>query len=275
MRARGIFIAALVLLGLTAFAQPVAGAAGSAIEGVWSFRGGRVAIQSLPNGTFAGTVVAPTSFAQCPHPVGEQMWSGLRRQPDGSYQGLHQWYFEGSCAPNPRLGLTAWRVLSAAGGSRFLRVCFSAPGSPQPTIAPDGTSANVSYGCVDSALVAPLPGSSSATLAFARVIGLPRAKKCFSRREFRIHLHNPADDPLKRVTVTLRGRHVSVERSAGRIAAVINLRGLPKGTFKVRIAALTVLGHRLLGSRVYHTCVPRLRVPAPRRRHTTKAHTGS
>jgi hypothetical protein len=273
MHLRGIFAATLALLGLATLAVPGASGAGSAIEGVWSFHGGSVAIQAQANGTFVGTVVAPTAFAQCPHPVGEQMWTGLRPQPDGSYEGLHQWYFEGSCAPNPRRGLTAWRVLAATGGSRFVRVCFSAPGSAQPTIAPDGTSANVSYGCVDSALVAPLPAGSSRALSFARVVTLPSARKCLSRREFRIHLRNPAYDPLKRVIVTLRKRRLAVERRNGRIAATIDLRGLPRGAFTVRIAALTVLGHRLSGSRTYHTCIPRSRSLHHRQRHRAKVRT--
>jgi hypothetical protein len=270
MRRRAI-PALLAIAALTVLAIAGSARATSTIEGVWSFNGGKVAIQTLPNGAFAGTVVAPTAFAQCPHPVGEQMWTNLRRQPDGSYWGLHQWYFEGSCVANPQLGLTAWRVLAAAGGSRFLRVCFSSPGSVQPTIAADGTSAHVTYGCVDSALVAPLPASAG-SLAFARAVRLPSARRCFSRRAFKIHLRDPANDPLKRVVVTLGGQQIAVERRAGRIAATVNLKGLPKGTFTVRIRALTVLGHRLSGSRTYHTCVRRIQPSAKRHAHP-KANT--
>jgi hypothetical protein len=247
----------LVTLALSALAAASSAAAGSPIEGVWSFNGGRVAIQPLARDVFVGTVVAQTAFAQCPHPVGEQMWTDLRAQPDGSFWGLHQWYFEGTCAANPQLGLTAWRVIDAPGGSRFLRVCFSSPGSAQPTIATDGTSAHVSYGCVDSALIAPLPGGGAGALAFSRSVTLPSAKQCFSRRRFKIHLHDPADDPLKRVTITLAGRRIAVERHANRIAAIVSLKGLPKGTFTVKVRALTVLGHTLSGSRTYHTCVSR------------------
>ncbi|HXP28727.1 MAG TPA: hypothetical protein VN804_03160 [Solirubrobacteraceae bacterium] len=238
-----------------------AGAA-SSIEGVWSFNGGSVAIQPLANGTYVGTVVAPTAFAQCPHPVGEQMWTDLRQQPDGSYEGLHQWYFEGTCASNPDLGRTAWRVLTTAGGSR-LRVCFSSPGTSQPTIAPDGSSANVSYGCVDSALIAALPAAGGA-LAFSESVTLPSQRKCVSRRAFRIHLRDPRDDPFRRVTITLAGRHISVAKRHGRIAATVDLKGLPKGAFTLEIRALTVLGHRLAGSRTYHTCASR---PLSQRAH--------
>jgi hypothetical protein len=254
MRIRRVLPVLLACLALSAGAGAGAAQAGSPIEGVWSFNGGRVAIQPLGAGAFVGTVVAQTAFAQCPHPVGEQMWTDLRLQPDGSYWGLHQWYFEGTCVANPQLGLTAWRVIGAAGGSRFLRVCFSSPGSAQPTIAADGSSAHVSYGCVDSALIAPLPGSAGA-LAFSRAVTLPSAKRCLSRRAFKIHLRDPADDPLKRVAITFGGHRLAIERQRNRIAAAVSLRGLPKGSFTVKIRAVTVLGHVLSGSRTYHTCI--------------------
>jgi hypothetical protein len=264
----------LASLALSALAGAGAAQAGSPIEGVWSFNGGRIAIQPLGAGTFVGTVVAQTAFAQCPHPVGEQMWTHLRAQPDGSYWGLHQWYFEGTCVANPQLGLTAWRVIGATGGSRFLRVCFSSPGSAQPTIAADGSSAHVTYGCVDSALIAPLPGSAGA-LAFSRAVKLPSAKRCLSRRAFKIHLRDPADDPLKRVTITFGRQRLAIERLRNRIAAAVNLRGLPKGSFTVKIRAVTVLGHVLSGSRTYHTCIIGAHShakPAPRARTNSPKH---
>jgi hypothetical protein len=266
MRPRRLLSVAIVSAFIALLAATASAGASSSIEGVWSFHGGSVAIQPLANGTFVGTVVAPTAFAQCPHPVGEQMWTDLRLQADGSYEGLHQWYFEGTCAANPDLGLTAWRVLTTASGSRFLRVCFSSPGTPQPTIAPDGSSANVSYGCVDSGLIAPLPAAGGA-LAFSQSVTLPSQRKCFSRRQFQIHLRDPRNDPLERVTITLAGRHVAVARRHGRIAATVDLKGLPKGAFTVEIRALTVLGHRLSGRRTYHTCASK-----PLSRRTRKAH---
>lgn len=241
--------------------------AASEIEGVWSFNGGNVAVQSQPGETFVGTVVAPTKFAQCPHPVGEQMWTNIRLQADRSYWGLHQWYFE-SCTPNPTPGPTAWRVLGTANGSHFLRVCFSAPGSSQPTIAPNGSSANVTYGCVDSALIAPLPTAASAAQVLKRSIALPRAGKCFSHRVFRIHLRDPKNDPLKEVVVRIGRRRIAVVRHAGVIVATINLKGLPKGTFTVRIRATTVLGHHLSNSRAYHTCVEKASHKKSKRKRT-------
>jgi hypothetical protein len=81
-----VIAAAMLLAGGVA---PVDAA--SNIEGVWSFNGGRVAIQAQPDGAFIGTVVAATTFTVCPHPAGEQIWTALRLHADGSYRGLHQW----------------------------------------------------------------------------------------------------------------------------------------------------------------------------------------
>src|SRR5438445_1864086 len=52
-----------------------AGAA-SSIEGIWSFNGGQIGVQRLANGTYAGTVVVETKFAECVHPVGQEIWVG-------------------------------------------------------------------------------------------------------------------------------------------------------------------------------------------------------
>ena len=252
----GLLLAVLVSGGQALAATP-------AIERVWTFNGGEVAIQAKADGTFAGTVVAATKFAECSHPVGELMWSGIVAERDGSYSGFHQWLLEGpACAPNPTLGPTAWRVMETKGGGHYLLVCFSAPGQAQPEIAASGTTTNVTYGCFKSAEVAPVPKGAPPTSragvqSFARAVSLPKAGKCFSRRVFQIHLHEPHHDPLKEVVVMIRGRRVALVRRGKTLAATINLKGLPRGTFTVTIHATTVLGHRLSGSRTYHTCIRR------------------
>jgi hypothetical protein len=48
-------------------------------------------------------------------------------------------------------------------------------------------------------------------------------------------------------------------RSRARITAPINLRGLPRGRYTVKITARTVLGRTISGSRRYRTCAPRRR----------------
>ncbi len=222
----------------------------SSIEGVWAFESGQIAITALPSGTFVGTVVEQTKFAECVHPVGEEIWTDMSLQPDGSYWGHHQWLFEGTCAKNPTPGPTAWRVNEAADGAKSLEVCFSEPGATQPTIAAEGATTSVTYGCINSALTAPAP------LAAAEHLSLRSAKQCVSARLFKIHLADPKYDPLESVAVTIKGRHIKTSRSGHYIVATINLRGFPPGAFTVKISATTVLGHHLREQRTYHTCAP-------------------
>lgn len=264
-RPRSLPIGIAVTLLLLAVSAASAGAA-SSIEGIWSFNGGQIGVQRLANGTYSGTVVVETKFAECAHPVGQEIWTGITAQPDGSYWGLHQWYFGGAaCEENPVRGLTAWRILEEGNGSYYLRVCFSHPGDSQPVIAANGAphgpaeypAYHVTYGCTNSSLTAPLPAAGSDAGGKAgkkETLTLPSVKKCVSARSFKIHLADPKYDPLKKVTVTFKGRRVATSRKGGYVVATINLKGLPKGSFTVKIHATTVLGHSLSASRTYHTC---------------------
>jgi len=244
-------VAALCMLG-AASARATA-----PIVGVWSFSGGKVAIQAEADGTFTGKVVSPTKFAECTHPVGEDMWTKITAQADGSYWGAHQWFFAGTeCTPNPVPGPTAWRVLGNS-KSRFLRVCFSDPGSnAQPTIAADGSSANATFGCVDSALISSLPKLPPTKLS--RYVHMPRGKSCLGSRKLRIHLRDPDNDPFAQIEVTLRSgkfrREARVKRHRHSAIAVVSLMNLPKATFTIRVKATTVLGHHVSLRRGYHLC---------------------
>ena len=248
------------LIALVALAAAPAGASAAAdIEAVWSFSGGQVAVQDAGDGTFTGTVVRTTTLASCPHPVGERMWLGVRAQPDGQYWGGHQWFTNGSCAPVSQRGNTAYRVLARSDGSRFLRVCFSAPETPevQPKIAPDGSSSDVNDSCVDSDLVSALPAGKP---RLDQIATLPKqgARRCLSRRSFTIRLKEPRGDALRSAAVFVNGRRVQV-RSGERLTAPVNLRGLPKGRYTVRIVAKTVLGKTIRGKRSYRTCAKKRR----------------
>ena len=48
-----------------------------------------------------------------------------------------------------------------------------------------------------------------------------------------------------------------------RTTASVNLRGLPQGTFKVRIVILTTTGSTLRGTRKYHTCTKKRKSKGP------------
>jgi hypothetical protein len=231
------------------------------IEGVWSFNGGAVAIQPLSDGTFQGTVVTSTKFAACEHPAGQIMWTNMKPQTDGSFWGLHFWYQgEGaSCKADPVLGPTAWRVLHESDGARYLKVCFSHPGTSQPTIAPNGTASEDTYGCEKSALVSVLPvtessGSGSGGVSFSKIVVLPGAKACVSQTSLKIALKNPKYDPLKEVVVKLNGKKVADVKGAKRLKKGITLKKLPNGTYKISVLATTVLNQHLSGSQSYKSC---------------------
>jgi hypothetical protein len=227
------------------------------IVGVWSFSGGKVAIQAQADGTFTGTVVAPTKFAECTHPVGERMWTGITPQADGSYWGTHQWFFAtAECIPNPALGPTAWRVLGTK-SSQFLRVCFSEPGSDaQPTIAGDGSDSSATFGCVDSARISALPKLSPAKLA--QFVHLPRNRSCLRHRKLRIHLHDPNNDPFSKIEISLKSgklqRKASVKRHRHSAIATLSLKGLPELDFVINARLTTVLGRHLSLHRKYRLC---------------------
>ncbi len=259
-----IVLAALLGLGATS-----AGAT-TAIERVWSFNGGEVAISSL-HGRLAGVVVTPTKFAECTHQAGEEIWTGMTLQPNGSYWGLHQWLFQGSCGRNPELGPTAWRVMHKPDGSRDLLVCFSEPGGSQPTIEPDGVSARWTFGCEESAPTALLPvvvnsgdttnsagQSGTEQITFDKVVVLPRSGVCVKRRSLKLKLRDPRRDPLKRVVVRIGARRLVDVRGVMRLKKGIVLRNLPEGSYTLTVVATTVLDQRLSGHRTYRSCAKRV-----------------
>lgn len=260
-------------LSLTFFALFLLGAVSNAgaatpIEGVWSFNGGQVAVEANGDGSFRGVVVAPTKFSQCFHPVGEEVWSEIKPQSDGSYWGLHQWYFETSeCVPNPERGLTAFRVVTGADGSKSLEVCFSEPGSKsQPKIPPSGSPSGATYGCSNSAHISPLPSVEPADAP--KYILLPGNGLCLTRPKLKVRLRNPAGDPIVQAKVRLRSgklrRRAKLTKKSNGFVATLNLRGLTKPKFTVSVKVTTALGHTLTRKRSYRLCGP---VRAGKHRH--------
>ncbi len=255
-----VLVAVLALSGGDAAATP------NDIEGVWSFSGGAIGIQSLSDGRFQGTVVSPTMFANCQHPVGQVMWTDMRPQTDGSFWGLHQWYHGATCEENPQLGLTVWRVLQNSDGARALKVCFNTPGGKShPTIAANGKEANVTYGCTESSPLAPLPtvsgedsgkgnsGGGSGVITFSQTVVLPNAKACVSH-SLKIKLKDPKYDPLKEVVVKINGRKVADVKGVKGLKKGVALKALPSGTYKISVVATTVLNQRLSGNQTYRSC---------------------
>lgn len=249
-----LLIVSLLSITATASAQ-----ASNPIEGVWSFNGGKVAVEAAGDGSFHGIVVEPTTFSECAHPVGEEVWTEMRQQPDGSYWGLHQWYFEQSCTPNPERGLTAWRVQTGADGSKSLEVCFSEPGSKsQPKIPATGAPSGSTYGCSNSARISPLTSVKQADAP--NYILLPANGLCLTRAKLRIRLRNPSGDPIVSAKVRLRSgkirRRAKLTAKSNGFLAVLNLRGLTKPKFTVRAEVTTALDNVLKRKRTYRLCGP-------------------
>jgi alpha-D-xyloside xylohydrolase len=81
---------------------------------------------------------------------------------------------------------------------------------------------------------------------------LPR--RCSSRRAFRIRLRRD----LVAARVYVNARRVRTLRGR-RLRAFVDLRGLPRGRFTVRVVGRTRLGRTVVRQRRYRTCVPRRR----------------
>jgi hypothetical protein len=287
VRSKPWAIVAVVAVALLSAGAASAGAASesSEIEGVWSFKGGEVDVVAIPGGKFEGIVVTPTQFAECPHTEGEHMWTDITPQADGSYWGMHQWFqnMPAPCTKNPNLGPTAWRVLHEPNGARYLRVCFSHPSTTQPTIAANGDpkeaseypAYHVTYGCDSSTLISPLPvvsntpgsgstgsgstgsgSTGSGSTGPTESLTLPSTKQCLRIGLFKLKLSEPAYDPFKTVTITYKGHKIATSHKGNYIVATINLKGLSKSAFTIKVNATTILGHTLSSSRTYHICKP-------------------
>lgn len=293
VRSKPWAIVAVVVAGLLSAGAAPAGAtsAASEIEGVWSFHEGAVDVVAVAGGKYEGIVSKPIKFADCEHTEKEHMWTDITPQEDGSYWGFHQWFHSPpACQRNTTLGHTAWRVLHEADGARYLRVCFGLPESKlQPTIAANGApfgeseyaAFHVTYGCLDSELIAPLPvvsnstgtgtgtstGSTTST-ASVESLTLPNAKQCLRPGRFTIRLAEPKYDPFTKVTVVYRGRKLATAHRGNYILATVNLKGLSKNKFTVKVRATTVLGHHLSANRTYRLC----RKTKPKKHHTKKVN---
>jgi hypothetical protein len=82
-----------------------------------------------------------------------------------------------------------------------------------------------------------------------------KAAVCSSKRRFiiRIRTHHAH---LVSATITVNGKLVKTLHGK-RITAPVDLRGLPRGGFTVRIRVRAADGRVFTGKRVYHTCAPR------------------
>jgi hypothetical protein len=132
-------------------------------------------------------------------------------------------------------------------------------------------SSTVSGGCKAGATDQPTPASGSGGPVGTKppafgpngvIQGLPSAKKCVSRRTFRIRIRKRKGRTYISASVFVNGKRVGVVRGA-RLTAPVNLQGLPAGRFTVKIVVITETGEVIQGTRRYITCF-RGRLPGRR-----------
>ena len=94
-----------------------------------------------------------------------------------------------------------------------------------------------------------------------KTIALPSARVCRSRRDFTIRLHRPRRGAIRTARVYVNGKQVKAMRG-GRVRSRVDLRGLAKGSYTVRVVVTTTRGRRIVSTRRYRTCVPSARATA-------------
>ncbi|MGD1057213.1 MAG: hypothetical protein ABR992_07345 [Solirubrobacteraceae bacterium] len=88
------------------------------------------------------------------------------------------------------------------------------------------------------------------------VIVAPSNKQCVSRRDFIIHIQQIKGVSYRSASVYVNSNPVDVLKGA-RFHARVDLRGLPKGRYTVKITVTTASGRQITGTRAYHTCAPK------------------
>jgi hypothetical protein len=139
----------------------------------------------------------------------------------------------------------------------------SAPADPGPGPGPGPDPGAGGGGVVaptplpSTPLVAPSTlGTLPAPKPRTAVLGLPATKRCASRRSFRITLKAPRGEKAKTIVVLVNTKKVKT-LTGKKVTAPVDLRGLPKGRFSVKITMTTVSGKTLTQTRRYKTCVPK------------------
>ena len=133
------------------------------------------------------------------------------------------------------------------------------PPQPAPPSSPQSTLPPLAPTEVKKAGGAPRP--------LAEVLGLPSAHQCVSKRELVVHVHAPPGQKLLSVRLTLGKKLLRfvtfTEGKDHKIpSTVVDLKGLPKGTFKLKIVVKTRSGKLYTATRTYHTCVAAKKAPS-------------
>jgi 6-phosphogluconolactonase (cycloisomerase 2 family) len=155
--------------------------------------------------------------------------------PGAGTSGPDSFTFEASDAGGPGTAVTA---------SVLVQAPIPAP-PPAPAPAPSPTPTQ------------PQPRAPAA-VAITSIATLPSAKACVSRRRFSIRLKAVKANRIVRAQIRLNGSQVR-QVTGNALRLPIDLRGLPKGRFTVEIVTTDSTGKKLVGRRVYRTCVAKKR----------------
>jgi len=124
-----------------------------------------------------------------------------------------------------------------------------------PALAPDGLAPGFDY--VEYARRPDGPGEAAAPRPQAPPAAfLPAARDCRSRRRFTIRLARRGRARPVRAIVYVNGRR-SARVAGRRLRAPVDLRGLPRGTVRVRVVVRYATGRTGTVTRRYRTCVRR------------------
>jgi hypothetical protein len=215
---------------------------------------GCVPVPGSPAGTTCGTQTVACSF---PPPPGEPAntteagSSGALAWPNGDrqngYEGPTSW-FSGISA-NTSSGIVNFSPPIPPGGSAY----FSLEAPPSAAAIQVGTPTTTTPSGTPSGGLPPAFGSKGV------IQGLPSPKRCLSKRHFTIHIRRYPGITYVEAIVFINRHTVGTRRSkSGQFTAPINLRGLPAGTFPVKITVITTTGGLISGTRTYHTCRKKL-----------------
>jgi hypothetical protein len=139
----------------------------------------------------------------------------------------------------------------------------AATGAPKP-VTPPAPAPTPSPAPVLTAAPKPVPTPAPVVAksppAFGKggVAVLPSAKECVSRRKFRMRIKERPNFEISLASVFVNGKLTSTlkQKVFGKLrhTARVDLRGLPKGTWKVRIVVVATDGRVVTGTRRYRTC---------------------
>jgi hypothetical protein len=202
-------------------------------------------------GSPAGTVCATQSIA-CSFPppatepakytepgaIGALPWPNGDRQ--NGYEGPTSWF--SAVSTDTSSGTVNFSPAIPPGGSTY----FSLEAPPSAAAITVGTPTTTT----------PSTGKGPSAFGPNGVIqGLPSPKKCVSKRHFVIHIRRyPGISYVEAIVFVNRHKVGVVHSRGGKFSAPINLRGLPSGTYPVKITVITSTGSIISGTRTYHTC---------------------